>query len=152
MDMAVTVREATRSDAEAIGGLVGELGYPNSSGVRARLGLWLEVPQRRLLVADQAGDVVGCLALTMTPRLESEKWWAQVVALVVAERARGRGVGRALVERAETLSHGAGCDAVIINSSRRRTGAAAFYARLGYRDRCADHAQFIREPRRREAR
>lgn len=150
--MAATVREATWTDAEAIGGLVGELGYPSTTGVRAQLGSWLDVPQRRLLIADQAGDVVGCLALTMTPRLESEKWWAQVVAFVVAERARGRGVGRALLEHAETLSCHAGCDAVIINSSRRRGGAHAFYAQLGYRDRCVDHAQFIREPRRREAR
>lgn len=150
--MDVTVREATRIDAEALGGLMEELGYPNATGVRAQLESWLEVPQRRLLVADQAGEVVGCLALTMTPRLESEKWWAKVVALVVAERARCRGLGRALVEHAETVSFDAGCDAIIINSSRRRTGAHAFYARLGYRDRRADHAQFVREPRTREAR
>lgn len=73
--MSVTVREATWADAEAVSGLV----WP-------RLESWLDVPHRRLLVADHAGDVVGCLALVMTPRLESEWWWAQVVALVVVER------------------------------------------------------------------
>lgn len=41
-DMAATVREATWTDAEAIGGIVGELGYPSTTGVRAQLGSWLD--------------------------------------------------------------------------------------------------------------
>lgn len=126
--MSAMVRGATWPDAEAIGGLLCELGYPSTGDVRSRLRSWIDVPQRQLLVVDEARNLVGCLALVMTPRLESETWWAQVVALVVAERARGRGVGRALVEYAEVLSRAADCDAVIINSSRRRAGARLLHA------------------------
>ena len=142
--MVVTVREVTRADDAAIGELLGELGYPSATDLQTRLGSWLDVSERRLLVAVVCGDVVGMLGLVMTPRLESDGWWAQVVALVVAERYRGQGVGRRLVERAEALSEEAGCDTLFINSSRRRTDAHALFVRLGYRDRCQDHAQFVR--------
>ncbi len=134
--MAREVRAASRADAPAVRELLAELGYPTSGDLDSRLRRWTSPPERRLLLAVETTDVLGLLALATTPRLESDRWWAQVVALVVSSSVRGQGVGTALVQRAETLSADAGCDAVIINSSRARTDAHAFYKRLGYRDRC----------------
>lgn len=144
--MVNTLREAQPDDAVALAGLLAELGYPESgAGLGDRLTEWVDHPDRTVLVAHDGPDLLGLLVLTMTPRIESERWWAQVVGLVVTTHARGRGVGRDLLVEAEHRSAERGCDAVIINSSRRRSDAHAFYTALGYRDRCEDHAQFIRQ-------
>ena len=136
----------------AVRELLAELGYPTDGDLDGRLRRWIDPPERRLLLAVETTDVLGLLALAMTRRLESDRWWAQVVALVVASSAREQGVGTALVQHAEALSAEVGCDAVMINSSRARPDAHAFYTRLGYHDRCQDHAQFIRPPHEREVR
>lgn len=145
--MVHALRTVCPGDAGALAPLLTELGYPvDNTDLDRRLAGWIDRPDRVLLVAADQAELLGLLALTMTPRLESDASWAQVVALVVTAHARGRGIGGDLLQHAEELSHEAGCDAVIINSSRQRTGADAFYRSRGYRDRCEDHAQFIRSP------
>lgn len=148
----VEVRALTSNDTAAVRDLLAELGYPASDGIDRRLEHWATEPHRRLLLAhhdtnrgpDQGPDVLGLVGVTFTPRLESDRWWAQIVALVVDSRARRQGVGRILLEHVEGLATQAGCDAIMINSSRARASAQRFYLQAGYRDRCNDHAQFIR--------
>lgn len=141
----IDVRAATADDGPAVAELLGELGYGSSGSVSDRLALWTAHPHRRLLLAERAGDTIGLVAVAFTPRLEGDSWWAQVVALVVSERARERGIGGRLLERVEQLAKDIGCDTIIINSSRSRTAAQRFYLGAGYRDRCQDHAQFIKK-------
>jgi GNAT superfamily N-acetyltransferase len=52
--------------------------------------------------------------------------------MVVAADRRGRNIGRTLVKAAEAVCAEAGCVAVEVTSNRARTGAHAFYERLGY--------------------
>ena len=56
----------------------------------------------------------------------------RLTALVVDERARGRGVGRALIDAAEGILIERGCVLIEVTSNKRRTDAHAFYERLGY--------------------
>lgn len=141
----IEVRAATMADEPRVRELLTELGYPPSGSIGQRLALWTAVPHRQLLLAESDHYAVGLVAMTLTPRLESDRWWAQVVALVVSSHAREQGVGRRLLAHAEALSEQAGCDLVIVNSARERAGAQDFYARAGHRDRCGDHAQFVRQ-------
>ena len=55
-----------------------------------------------------------------------------VTVLVVAERARRRGVGTALAAALEREARKRGCDRLVLGSAERRADAHAFYARLGY--------------------
>lgn len=143
--MSHELRAARLADVSGICGLLGELGYRTDTTTLARrMTHWGDRPDRFLLVADDGADLLGLLALSLTPRLEADTSWAQVVALVVAGRARRRGIGRDLLHLAETLARDASCDTVIINSARDRESAHAFYRSQGYRDRCEDHAQFTR--------
>lgn len=150
--MSHEARRATEADLVGLVDLLDQLGYPTDPGaLAARLAGWTASAERGLFVAVDAGTPVGLVALTITPRLESDASWAQVVALVVDQQHRGDGVGRDLLEHAEQHARRCGCNTVVINSSRTRDNAHSFYRGLGYRDRCGDHAQYVRapEPRRR---
>lgn len=79
------------------------------------------------LVAEQRGAVVG----TCMGGFEGRRGWLNW--LCVAHGARGRGIGRALVEAVEARLRAVG--AAKVNLQVRDTNAAvlAFYAGLGYR-------------------
>ena len=113
-------------------GLLGELGYPVPPELaRGRLGR----PGERVLLAELDGEPVGLLSLAVLHHVTHARPLARVVAMVVRARARRGGVGRALMERAETLARAAGCEGVELTSanSPEREAAHRFYEALGYR-------------------
>jgi GNAT superfamily N-acetyltransferase len=142
----VAIRCAAIADATVIAGLLTQLGYPCSGEeATARLGYWLGDPASRILLAERHGPVIGCLAMHGVPYLERTGRWARVECLVVDERARGAGVGRALLEAAEGVARQWGCLAVEVTSARARAGALAFYQRMGYTDVCGRSGRFLKE-------
>ena len=60
--------------------------------------------------------------------------WGRISALVVADGARGRGVGRALLEAADAFFLRHGCRHVEVTSGARRHDAHRFYVSNGYQD------------------
>lgn len=121
-----------------------ELGYEQEGDLVDRLERWANDAAGHVLVAGVGDELKGVLAMYVTPRFECNGWWAQIVALVTRRAARRQGVGRRLVQRAEAIATAAGCDTMMVSSSRRRVAAHEFYRGLGYRDRCFDHGQFVR--------
>lgn len=67
------------------------------------------------------------------------------MALVVADRARDRGVDAALVKSAETFAREHGCQFLEVTSNRRRKDAHAFYRSVGFLDGCETSGRFDRE-------
>ncbi len=57
---------------------------------------------------------------------------ARITTLVVRDAARGRGVGRILVEAGADLARGAGCETLELTTALRRTDAQAFYQAIGF--------------------
>ena len=129
--MAVTIRDAGPTDAEAIANLLTQLGYSADPGrVPARLER-LAIVGDRVVVAEADGKVAGLAHLQVTPTIEHDRPVAKIGALVVEESRRGTGVGRALVDALEVEARGRGCRTLFLTTAERRDDAHLFYERVG---------------------
>ncbi|RSM85571.1 GNAT family N-acetyltransferase [Kibdelosporangium aridum] len=143
----MTVRPANGADASRIAALLAELGYPDNDpdSVHKRLENWTNHPRSTVLVAERDGFVAGVISVTAIPLLERDGWQGRIVALVTAESARGKGIGRQLVDAAEDFARKNGCGRMEVTSSNRRDAAHAFYRTLGY-DNWADRSgRFVKD-------
>src|SRR5688572_24245471 len=130
----LVIRDAIIEDAAVIAGLLGELGYPSQTdGVRARLARLLTREDSRVFVAEREATVLGALGLHRMPVLTSVNDIAMIIALVVTDRERRSGVGRALIARAEDEARVWQCGRIMVTSAEHRADAHGFYQRLGYR-------------------
>lgn len=129
----MNIREAQNEDAAALARLSAELGYPaTSSQVDARLRQVMESSGHCVMVAfDPQGGVHGWVHVFIAPRVESDLF-AELGGLVVAEGARGQGIGRGLVEAAARWTQTQGVDTLRVRTRSDRRGAHAFYERLGF--------------------
>ncbi len=126
------IRSAIADDAAAISTLLAELEHPTTSDeVAARLpGLLEQGDEVLLAVVD--GAVAGLMTLHVLRLLHRAGAMGRITSLVVTASRRGRGVGRALVEAAETRFRARGCAYAEVTSHGRRSEAHAVYERLGY--------------------
>ena len=97
-----------------------------------------------MLVAVVERDLVGVLALQACPYFERPGSWGRITALAVDERHRRAGIGSRLVTAAERGARDLGCVDMEVMTRRARTEALAFYAALGYGDRCGRSARLVR--------
>lgn len=128
----IRTRNATAADSPAIAALLGQLGYPSEER---------EIPKRLANVIEHGGAVVlaidggdtplGLISLTRHWGLHSSGPVAYIMALVIAEDARGMGVGKALVEYAKQWGVHNGCERITVTSAEHRDGAHAFYPAVG---------------------
>ena len=130
---AMHIRMADLADGDAIAALLTDLGYPVETSCLAQsLQRQLDHPDARLLVAEQAGCVVGVISLHFIPQLALPGDFCRISYLCVSPGARGNGIGAALEARAGALARERGCDRIEVHCHTRRTLAHAFYARQGY--------------------
>src|SRR5690348_11138666 len=118
----VLIRKAEDRDASAIATLITQLGYPQNAGFAMRR---LEELSRResshIFVAEQDENVVGFLSLSVEPAFHREGNIGTITAMCVLEGQRGRGIGHALIEYAETQAKEAGCVRLAVASGIQRT-------------------------------
>jgi GNAT superfamily N-acetyltransferase len=139
----VHFRIATRADVPAIlklladdeiskarGGVVGE---DADAAAWAAFEAIDADPRNELIVADDAGAVVGTCQLTFTPSL-SRRGAERMTIEAVRVRAdqRGRGVGRAMMAWALDRARERGCGLAQLTTDKRRTDAQRFYVSLGF--------------------
>ncbi|HXD49177.1 MAG TPA: GNAT family N-acetyltransferase [Gemmatimonadaceae bacterium] len=129
-----TIREALASDAQALAELCAQLGYPtNADVIPARLARLDADPNVRTLVATMDGMVVGLATVHIRHTINHEPPLGQLTLLVVDERVRARGVGRALVAAAEAWVRERGCRRFVVTTALHRTDAHAFYEKLAFK-------------------
>lgn len=130
----VDVRPAAAGDAEAVASLLTELGHPTGpAAARERLAaLAARGPTYTVLVAESGGAVQGLMSAFVTPVLHRAENVGRLSVVVVAESARGTGIGKRLVEEAEAFCRAHGCARMELTTADHRHGAHAFYARLGF--------------------
>jgi GNAT superfamily N-acetyltransferase len=136
----VKVREATEHDLDALINLYGQLAEDRvesqpalPSTAASILTAILRQPGRTLLVASVADSVVGTADLFVVANLtHGGMSWAIVENVVVDEKQRGTGVGRALMEEVVARCREVGCYKIQLLSRSHRVAAHAFYQHLGF--------------------
>lgn len=88
-------------------------------------------PARVVLVAEDGGDLWGTVVVRVSP---DEPQRAHLYAMWVAPEARGRGVGRALVDAAMRWARLAGAATLVLRVTERAPAAVALYRSLGFAD------------------
>ncbi len=129
----VAVRPMRAGDAAIVAELSGELGYPaTTAAILNRFQLIAAREDAEVYVAEASdGGVVGWVHVYGTYLLESDPH-AEIGGLVVAEKARGQGVGAELMSAAEAWAKDHGYGSVRVRSRIVRVEAHGFYERLGY--------------------
>jgi ribosomal protein S18 acetylase RimI-like enzyme len=124
----VVLRAARPGDLDALLALEREC-FRTDRLTRVDLANALAHPRARLLVAAARGGAVGYLLL----RLPGGRGIARIDSLGVARRARGAGLARRLVARAERLARRAGATRVRLEVRASNRAARRLYAARGYR-------------------
>ena len=129
----IVVRPATTADTEHVTRLVIALGYPTSPAqMGARLESILRDEDYATLVAADGERIVGFIGTRVGPLYESDALYGQIMALAVATDHQRHGVGRLLVNAAESMLIGRGVSFVVVTSGNQREDAHAFYEKNGY--------------------
>lgn len=128
--MDLLFRKYTKSDIAQVQHLMSELGY--SIDLDALQINIAEIGRRggQLFVAEENSLVIGCVAVILDARL-AEGVYAEIVSLVVGSPARGRGIGKGLVQMAEGWARQY-VDKVRVRTNELRRDARFFYEALGY--------------------
>ena len=122
-------------DATGVAELIEALGYPcTPDEAIERLRAVAAEPDQTLLVADRDGDLCGLLGLDLMYYLPLGARTCRITALVVAVAHQGEGVGRDLLQAAETWARQAGAARIEVTSAAHREKAHAFYRACGYSD------------------
>ena len=145
--MGMLIRAARAHDAAAVDALLHQLGYPQDGPESAakRIESWGGDPAGAVFVAEADGDVLGVVAVHTCPFFERPGSWGRIVALVVADGARGQGVGACLVAEAESFAADRGCVRMEVTSADRRLDAHGFYRGRGYIDQAGTSSRFLRD-------
>src|SRR5688572_25198272 len=130
--LSVTIRAARGSDAHAIAQLTTQLGYDvNEEDAARRLSRIFLRDDQQFFVADMDGRAVGWVHVVFAEYVDAEAF-VVIGGLVVDRSHRRRGIGRALMDRAEMWARERGCSIVRLTSSSTRKTAHRFYEDLGY--------------------
>ena len=128
----IRIRMADISDAAAIAGLSGQLGYPTSARQSGkRLSLILGSKEHAVFVACVAGEVIGWVHVFLAARIESDPF-AELGGFVVAKKHRRCGIGRRLLAVAEDWAVTRGVAQLRVRSRSDRFDARVFYENLGF--------------------
>jgi ribosomal protein S18 acetylase RimI-like enzyme len=100
--------------------------------MRKRLGLILDDEDYATLVACEDEHIVGFIGTRVGRFYESDGHYGQIMALAVATNHQRRGIGRMLIEAAESILVARGACILVVTSGNQRADAHAFYERNGY--------------------
>lgn len=128
------IRPAAPGDAATLSRLLDQLGHPaKAEEIPERIEKIHASPGTMVLVAEtEDGTPLGVVTVHLFQCIHSSEPTAWLTTLVVEEEARGRGVGSALVARAEewAIRHGAG--RISLTSALHRKRAHEFYRARDY--------------------
>jgi GNAT superfamily N-acetyltransferase len=133
------IRAARRDDFEGVTRLLEELGRPlviaeAEADCRAVYDEQVVDPNTHHIVAEDGSGLIAFASLHFRGRLNHPTQEAWIPDLLVTERARRRGVGRALLEEAERHARERGCHLLTLESGYQRAEAHHMYRQFRMRD------------------
>jgi GNAT superfamily N-acetyltransferase len=129
----LVIRSAELTDADALAGLMTQLGYETrASEMKMRLETIATDPRYRTFVAVTAGRICGMIGTFCYYSYEHNNPGGRIIALVVGEEMRGRGVGQRLIAVAENDFAQRNITRVAVNTRFAREKAHQFYEKAGY--------------------
>lgn len=132
------IREMQRQDEQSINRLLNQLGYPMTVEETARRLTKIKndkVNGTTIIVAEASnGEILGFAQWLVLDSLLFEPL-TYLIALVVDENSRSKGIGSQLLQRVEDWSKDHGMDGVILHSGVERHKAHCFYEKSGYQIR-----------------
>ena len=132
-DVEVTVRAVEAADMEALADLMSQLGYETRmSEMQMRMETISANKNYATFVAVNQGKVCGMIGTYTCDTYEHNSPSARILALVVSEDMRGRGVGETLIAAAENDLAQKNIRRVAVNTHFKRKEAHEFYEKLGY--------------------
>jgi len=130
------IRRARPSDASAVAGLLGDLGYPtDADDAGAQLGRVLNRDDAGVLVYDDGGGPVGLITYHVFDLIYRPRPHCRITALAVSAQRRREGIARALLEAVEAIARGHGCFRVELTTRPDRADALGFYEACGFAER-----------------
>jgi ribosomal protein S18 acetylase RimI-like enzyme len=121
-----------------------ELGYPTDpSSLSERVAAVSSNSDDAVLIAENEGNILGLVAVHSFEMLHRPGRLGRITALVVSASARNRGVGRQLLDAAESHLRASGCVKLEVTSGEQRPEAHGFYAANGYKEQ---RVHFVKSP------
>ena len=132
-DVDVTIRAPEATDVEALADLTTQLGYETrASEMQMRMEAILADKNYATFVAVSKGKVCGMIGTFTCYSYEHNSPSGRILALVVSEKVRDRGIGRALIAAAERDLAQRNIRRVAVNTRFERKEAHEFYEKAGY--------------------
>ena len=129
--MKSSIRPLASSDLESVLVLSKELGYPSEiEELKERFNILTKKDHHAIFIYDE-GSVIGFIHLECVDDLIEERK-LEIKALVVNENARGKGIGKALVEEAKKWAKKRELHTIYLNCNILRDRTHAFYLREGF--------------------
>lgn len=131
-----TIRRANESDVESAYRLIVALGYQHLARIdfeRTFKAILAHPETRVLLAADESGQAIGLMTLSHRPQLRLAGTIVCIDELAVVDEARGRGVGRALLNRAKEIAIELSAERLELHTNRARESyTRQFYVKNGF--------------------
>lgn len=129
----INIRAAEISDVDKVAALLKQLGYIASAGlVENKIAMLTASPNDRVLVGENEGIIAGVISLHVTELFHAAGRIGRITALVIASDMRAKGIGKLLIEAADTFFRSTGCVRAEVTSGDHRPDAHAFYEAQGY--------------------
>jgi ribosomal protein S18 acetylase RimI-like enzyme len=133
----VAVRDAEAQDSAVITELIRDLAAAvgeETPVTVAYVAKYLAAPTSRALLAEVGGQVAGLLTYSVRPDLYHAASTCLIEDLIVREKMRGQGVGRALLEELFSRLTALGCAEVSVTTLPDNAKATEFYKAHGLTD------------------
>ena len=131
--MGIYLRTATMADSVQLARLVSGLGYSTAPAqMQKRLQTILSNTDYATMVACDGDTLVGFIGTRTGPLYENDGQYGQIMALAVASDYQRQGIGRMLLQAAESELMRHQISILVVTSGNQRSDAHAFYEKNGY--------------------
>ena len=131
----IVIRKPELNDAAQVAFLMEQLGYPiDEENMKKNIQLYSTFPHQKAWIAVCENQIIGCIAVAIVHYFHASRSILRVIAMIVDQDHRRKGIGKKLMEVAEEYALSMGCSHVELSSGahRKKLGSHDFYRSLGY--------------------